>query len=48
MPAGCFAGGPLSYLCKFQGTLTPAQMEEDLVLAPAEDDEPYREHITVW
>ena len=48
MPAGCFAHGPLSYLCKFKGTLTPAQMAEDLVFGPAGDDEPYRKHITTW
>jgi len=49
MPAGCFAyGGPLSFLCKFKGTLTPAQMGKDMVLVPAEDDEPYRKHITIW
>jgi len=48
MPAGCFAHGPLSYLSKFKGTLTPAQMEEDMVLVPAQDDAPYRKHITMW
>ena len=48
MPAGCFADGPLSYLCKFKGTLTPVQMEKDMVFGPAQDDEPYRKHITVW
>lgn len=48
MPAGCFADGDLSFLCKFKGTLTPAQMEKDMVLVPAEDDKPYRKHITIW
>jgi hypothetical protein len=35
----------LSYLCKFKGTLTPEQMREDVMLALAEDDQPYRQHI---
>ena len=48
MPAGCFAYGPLSFLCKFKGTLTPAQMEKDMIFAPAQNNEPYRKHITVW
>ena len=48
MPQGCFGYGPLSYLCKFKGTLTPAQMEKDMVLVPTGDDEPYRKHITMW
>ena len=48
MPTGCFAYGPLSYLCKFKGTLTPVQMAEDMVFGPAQDDEPYRKHITMW
>jgi hypothetical protein len=38
----------LTYLCKFKGTLTPAQMASDLELAPAADNEPYRERIVKW
>ena len=38
----------LSYLCKFKGTLTPGQMQEDLVLAPAEDDRSYNRYNIVW
>jgi hypothetical protein len=37
-----------SYLCKFENTLAPEQMRKDLVLAPATDQEPYREHIIEW
>jgi hypothetical protein len=48
MPAGCFTYGALSFLCKFKGTLTPEKMEKDTVLVPAEDDEAYRKHITIW
>lgn len=48
MAAACLDDAMLPYLCKFKGTLTPAQMESDLVLAPAENDRPYRKHITVW
>ena len=36
------------HLCKFKGTLTPAQMASDLELAPAADNEPYRERIVRW
>ncbi len=35
-------------LCKFKGTLTTAQMREDLVLATAPDNTPYRESMWVW
>jgi len=38
----------LTYLCKFKGTLTPAQMSSDLELAPAADNEPHRERIVRW
>ena len=48
MPTGCLDYAALPYLCKFKGTLTPTQMENDMVLVPAEDDEPYRKHITIW
>ncbi len=47
-PTGCLEVANLPYLSKFLGTLTPAQMESDLVLTPAEDDEPYRRHIIRW
>jgi hypothetical protein len=48
MAAACLDDAVLPYLCKFKGTLTPAQMEKDLVLAPAENDEPYRKHVIQW
>jgi hypothetical protein len=48
MAAACLDDTMLPYLCKFKGTLTPAQMEKDKVLVPAEDDEPYRKHIVMW
>ena len=35
-------------LCKFKGTLTTAQMREDLVLTPAPDNTLYRESMWVW
>jgi hypothetical protein len=35
----------LRYLCKFKGTLRPEQMQSDLVLAAAADNDPYREWI---
>jgi len=48
--AGFLAGAKtdLSYLRKFKGTLTAEQMREDLMLALAEDDDPYRKHIITW
>jgi hypothetical protein len=48
LAAACLDDTLLPYLCKFKGTLTPAQMEQDLVLTPAEDDESYRKHIIKW
>jgi hypothetical protein len=36
-----------AYLCKLRGTLRPAQMQSDLVLAAAADNEPYREWLWV-
>jgi hypothetical protein len=48
MAAACLDDTMLPYLCKFKGTLTPAQMEKDMVLVPAEDHEPYRKHIVMW
>jgi hypothetical protein len=38
----------LPFLCKFKGTLTPAQMREDLKITFASDNEPYRQHIVKW
>jgi len=35
-------------LCKFRGTMTAAQMAEDLVFEPAPDNATYRETIWVW
>jgi len=48
LPEACLDDAVLPYLSKFKGTLTPAQMEEDLVLEPAEDNEAYREQIVQW
>jgi hypothetical protein len=49
-PRDFFKTGDLdcSYLCKFKGSLTPAQMSEDLVFQPADDKSDYREHIVEW
>jgi hypothetical protein len=44
----CFERMGYPFLCKFRDTLTPAEMAEDLVFTPAEDDTPYREHIVKW
>lgn len=35
-------------ICKFKGTLTPAQMSQDLVFQRAANDGPYREHLVIW
>ena len=35
-------------LCKFRGTMTAAQMAEDLVFESAPDNAPYRETIWTW
>ncbi len=35
-------------LCKFKGRLTADQMKEDLVFERTVDNEPFREHKTVW
>jgi hypothetical protein len=48
LPAACHEDANLPYLCKFLGTLTPAQMRGDLVLTAAEDDKSYRKHIIEW
>jgi hypothetical protein len=34
-------------LTKFKGTLTPAQMQQDLVFEPAKDNKPYRAYVVV-
>ncbi|MCC6697227.1 MAG: DUF2330 domain-containing protein [Candidatus Hydrogenedentes bacterium] len=49
-PEGFFKPGDmdLPYLCKFKGTLTPAQMSQDIVFTPAVDKSDYREHIVKW
>jgi hypothetical protein len=36
------------YLCKFKATLTPAQMGQDLVFAPADDNSEFKEHLVEW
>ena len=36
------------WLTKFKGTLTSAQMQQDLVFTPAKDDRPYRSHVVTW
>lgn len=38
----------MSFLCRFQGTLTPKQMREELVLTLAAGGRPYRKHIIAW
>lgn len=38
----------LTYLCKFKGTLTPADMKSDMVFIPAKNDDPFREHKVRW
>jgi hypothetical protein len=38
----------LTYLTKFKGTLTPAQMRKDLEFEAAPDNKPFRENIYVW
>ena len=35
-------------LCKFKGTLTAAQMRDDLVFQAASDNTPYRETKWIW
>jgi len=35
-------------LCKFKGTMTAAQMREDLVFEATTDNAPYRETIWTW
>ena len=35
------------YMCKFRGTLTQQQMNEDIIFKQAKDDKPYRE-IRWW
>jgi hypothetical protein len=38
----------LHYLCEFRGSLTPKQMQDDLVFHPADDDQPYRRMTFRW
>jgi hypothetical protein len=49
-PAGFFAEGytDLAYLCRFKGTLSPAEMRQDLTFKPADSDEPYRKTVILW
>lgn len=49
-PQGFFDQGDLElpYLCKFKGTLSPAEMSEDLVFLRAENDRSYRKRIVHW
>ena len=37
-----------SYICKFKQNLTPNEMREDIVFAPAQDKADYREHKISW
>lgn len=39
---------PKGYLSKLKGRLTAEQMKDDLILKPAPDDKPYREHLWRW
>lgn len=41
-------GESFTYLCKFKGRLTSAEMKRDIVFSPATDNAPYREHIKEW
>jgi hypothetical protein len=49
-PLGFFSGLDLAlpYLCRFKGTLTPDQMQEDLTLTLAGNSRFYRKHIITW
>ncbi|MCL4691757.1 MAG: DUF2330 domain-containing protein [Candidatus Hydrogenedentes bacterium] len=49
-PKDFFEPGDLdfTYLCKFKGTLTPVQMDRDIVFGPADEHGDYREHIVTW
>lgn len=49
-PKGFFSIEDLthSFLCKFRSTLTPEQMNDDIVFIPADDNQAYRERITRW
>ena len=37
-----------SYITKFKGTLTPAEMADDLIFSPAEDDAPVQKTVWAW
>lgn len=37
-----------TWLAKFKGTMTPAEMRHDLTFTPSSDAAPYREHIVRW
>ncbi len=49
-PEGFFKPEDLefSYLCKFKGTLTPAEMSRDLVFTPANDNSEFRQRVVEW
>jgi len=49
-PEGFFTGKNLDlpYLCKFKGTLKPADMTRDLDFAPAPSQADYRAHVLRW
>ena len=49
-PAGFFAetDAGLSYLCRFKGTLSPADMREDLTFVPADSNDSYRKTVVRW
>jgi hypothetical protein len=49
-PRGFITEGDLAtlFFCRFQGTLTPSQMREDLSFTIAPDDQVYREHRVTW
>jgi len=38
----------LSFICRFQATLTPEQMQTDLTFRFAPDNEPHRHHVVRW
>ena len=49
-PAGFFTetDAGLSYLCRFKGTLSPADMRKDLTFIPADSNDSYRKTVVRW
>ncbi|OGV53512.1 MAG: hypothetical protein A2017_15900 [Lentisphaerae bacterium GWF2_44_16] len=38
----------MDYICKFRDTLSPSEMNRDIIFTPAKDSTPYREHLIRW